>query len=160
MAGSFTPRSGAIIEGINVTPLVDIMMVLLVIFIVTAKILVTPAIPLDLPQATKSEEIQMIFSVSVPAEGATVVNGSPVADEAALLALARDGRRPGHRPAGGGPGRLERPPRAGHPHPRHPSPRRPRQGGLRHPGGRRDRSVKRRTRARLLADRRPAQPGA
>ena len=41
MAGSQTPRGG-IIEGINVTPLVDIVLVLLIIFIVTAKMVVAP----------------------------------------------------------------------------------------------------------------------
>jgi len=34
-----------LISGINVTPLVDVMLVLLVIFIVTAKIIVTPPSP-------------------------------------------------------------------------------------------------------------------
>jgi biopolymer transport protein ExbD len=82
-------RPGAIIEGINVTPLVDIMLVLLVIFIVTAKILVTQAVPMDLPAAAKSEELQVIFAVAVPREGPTNVNGKPVADEAALAAQAR-----------------------------------------------------------------------
>ncbi len=91
MAGSATPsRPGAIIEGINVTPLVDIMLVLLVIFIVTAKILVTPAVPLELPKATKTEEIQVIFSVAVPADGPTQVNGRPVSDDADLRAHAAE----------------------------------------------------------------------
>jgi hypothetical protein len=49
-ASSGRPANG-IISGINVTPLVDVMLVLLVIFIVTAKIIVTPAVPLDLPHA-------------------------------------------------------------------------------------------------------------
>lgn len=49
------------ITGINVTPLVDITLVLLIIFIVTAKILVTPAVPLDLPQAARSEEVQLVL---------------------------------------------------------------------------------------------------
>ena len=57
-------------RGINVTPLVDITLVLLIIFIVTAKIIVTPAVPLDLPRAAHSEEVQVVFSVIVP--GATV----------------------------------------------------------------------------------------
>ncbi len=48
-APSGQPTNGGIISGINVTPLVDIMLVLLVIFIVTAKIIVSPAVPLDLP---------------------------------------------------------------------------------------------------------------
>jgi biopolymer transport protein TolR len=88
-AGPMSSRPGAIIEGINVTPLVDIMLVLLVIFIVTAKILVTQAIPMDLPTAAKSEELQVIFAVSVPSAGPTQVNGQPVADEVALEAQAR-----------------------------------------------------------------------
>ena len=57
------PRRGGIIEGINVTPLVDITLVLLVIFIVTAKIVVTPAVPLDLPRAAGAEELQTVLSV-------------------------------------------------------------------------------------------------
>jgi biopolymer transport protein ExbD len=89
-------QSDGIIGGINVTPLVDITLVLLIIFIVTAKIVVTPAVPLDLPHASQSEELQVIFSVILPAEGPTLVNGEPVdADsglvEKARLALGADG---------------------------------------------------------------------
>ncbi len=96
MAGNFTPgRPGAIIEGINVTPLVDIMLVLLVIFIVTAKMLVTPAVSLELPKAVKTEEVQVVFSVALPASGPTLVNGKAVRDDAdltgqAAAALAND----------------------------------------------------------------------
>ena len=52
------------ITGINVTPLVDITLVLLIIFIVTAKIALTPAVPMDLPHATQSEAVQTVFSVT------------------------------------------------------------------------------------------------
>jgi biopolymer transport protein TolR len=91
MAGGAGPnRTGAIIEGINVTPLVDIMLVLLVIFIVTAKILVTPSIPMDLPRAAKTEEVQVVFAVMVPAQGATLVNGQPLPDDGALRAVAAE----------------------------------------------------------------------
>jgi len=87
-------RRGALIQGINVTPLVDIVLVLLIIFIVTAKIVVTPAVPLDLPQASKSEALQTIFSVVVPVDGSLQVDGEPVSDEVlsdkARAALARD----------------------------------------------------------------------
>ena len=84
-----------IISGINVTPLVDITLVLLIIFIVTAKIIVTPAVPLDLPQATKTEEVQVVLSVIVPEHGPTLVNGEAMVDEGGLRrraaeALARD----------------------------------------------------------------------
>ena len=76
------PKSGGIIEGINVTPLVDIVLVLLIIFIVTAKMVVNPAVPLDLPQASQGEELQTIFAVSIPKSGELMVDGKPVADGA------------------------------------------------------------------------------
>jgi biopolymer transport protein TolR len=79
-----------IISGINVTPLVDITLVLLIIFIVTAKIIVTPAVPLDLPRAASTEEVQAVFSVIVPERGATTVNGQPMPDNAALGRQARE----------------------------------------------------------------------
>lgn len=90
MAGGITSsRPGAIIEGINVTPLVDIMLVLLVIFIVTAKILVVPAVPLDLPKATTSEDVQVVMAVTVPAHGPTQLNGQAMVDDEALVLQAR-----------------------------------------------------------------------
>jgi biopolymer transport protein ExbD len=46
------------ITGINVTPLVDVTLVLLIIFMVTAKIIVSQSIPLDLPKAAKGVELQ------------------------------------------------------------------------------------------------------
>lgn len=93
MAASSSPQGG-IIEGINVTPLVDIVLVLLIIFIVTAKFVVAPAVPLDLPAATESEEVQTIFAVSLTAGGELFVDGRPLADKAlrsqARAALERD----------------------------------------------------------------------
>jgi biopolymer transport protein ExbD len=80
----------AIISGINVTPLVDIMLVLLVIFIVTARILVTPAVPVDLPTASEAREVQVVFSVVVPTSGGLFVNGAPVASDEAFLERARE----------------------------------------------------------------------
>ena len=80
MAGS-APSRGRIIEGINVTPLVDIILVLLIIFIVTAKFVVTPAVPLDLPRATQGEEIQTILAVSLTANGDLYIDGEPAQDE-------------------------------------------------------------------------------
>lgn len=88
MAGGTNTRRG-IIAGINVTPLVDITLVLLIIFIVTAKIVVAPAVPLDLPRASQGQDIQVIFSVLLPRDGSLLVNGMPVADRAVLEARAR-----------------------------------------------------------------------
>ncbi len=80
---------GGIIAGINVTPLVDVMLVLLVIFIVTAKIMVMPAVPLDLPHAAHGEEVQVVLSVTVPVTGSLLVDGAAVQDDTALIAGAR-----------------------------------------------------------------------
>ncbi len=88
MAGGATSKKGMIV-GINVTPLVDITLVLLVVFIVTAKIVVTPAVPLDLPTASEGQEVQMIFSVLLPVDGSILVNGAVIAGVAELENRAR-----------------------------------------------------------------------
>jgi len=95
MGAPVQQRRGGIIEGINVTPLVDIVLVLLLVFIVTAKMVVnTPAVPLDLPKAKNSEELQTIFSVSMPADGTLHVDGAAIPEgkleELARRALADD----------------------------------------------------------------------
>lgn len=88
MGGGHNSRDG-IIAGINVTPLVDITLVLLVIFIVTAKIMVAPAVPMDLPRASQSTEVQVVLSILLPKEGPVLVNGSAVADDAVLKERAK-----------------------------------------------------------------------
>ena len=89
MAGRNAQPTEGVIEGINVTPLVDVMLVLLVIFIVTAKIIVTPAVTLDLPHAAHGEEVQVILSVIVPLRGPVLVNGAPLPNDDALADRAR-----------------------------------------------------------------------
>jgi len=96
MAAPSGQAANGIISGINVTPLVDVMLVLLVIFIVTAKIIVTPAVPLDLPHAAHGEEVQVVLSVIVPVRGPMLVNGAALPNDEALedkarAALAGDG---------------------------------------------------------------------
>jgi biopolymer transport protein ExbD len=88
MGGSAKQGRG-IISGINVTPLVDVTLVLLIIFIVTAKFVVAPAVPLDLPKASQSEEVQVVFSVLLPTDGSILVNGASVPDHATLSERAR-----------------------------------------------------------------------
>ncbi len=89
MAGG-PQQPGGIITGINVTPLVDITLVLLIIFIVTARIILTPAVPLDLPRASQSEQVQVVFSLIVPLSGPTLVNGMKADGDAAVLRLAEE----------------------------------------------------------------------
>ena len=70
---------------INVTPLVDVMLVLLVIFMLTAPLL-TSAIRLDLPQAEglQSGEAPQAVTVALDAKGQLFFNDKPL--DAAKLA--------------------------------------------------------------------------
>ena len=86
-----TPQDeDGMVQGINVTPLVDITLVLLIIFMVTAKLIVSQSMPLDLPKAANGQDIQMIFGVELHANGDTVVNGKKLAGDDAVLPLAKE----------------------------------------------------------------------
>jgi biopolymer transport protein ExbD len=87
-------RAGAVITGINVTPLVDVTLVLLVIFVVTAKLVTNDrAIGLDLPRAASGQSQQTILSIELFAGGARKADGVAVPDDARLAALAREALR-------------------------------------------------------------------
>jgi biopolymer transport protein ExbD len=63
--GAFNPhRQQSMMSDINVTPMVDVMLVLLVIFILTAPMF-THAVKLDLPQAKAAAQQQLPGSVSI-----------------------------------------------------------------------------------------------
>jgi biopolymer transport protein ExbD len=90
MAGGASGDVDDAITGINVTPLVDVTLVLLIIFMVTAKIIVSQSIPLDLPKAASGAEIQTIFSVVLAANGSAQVDSVAIANDDAILSLAHD----------------------------------------------------------------------
>src|SRR3990172_5196345 len=79
-----------LISGINVTPLVDVTLVLLIIFMVTAKIIVSQSLPLDLPKAAAGQDIQLVFGLELHAAGDTLVDGKKVEGDDAILPLARE----------------------------------------------------------------------
>ena len=93
MAGGGLKDTDDAITDINVTPLVDIVLVLLIIFMVTAKLIVSQAVPLDLPRAATGNEVQVVFSVVLAADGTTLVDSKPVTNDDAILPLARDARK-------------------------------------------------------------------
>jgi biopolymer transport protein ExbD len=90
MAGGSKTEDDELIAGINVTPLVDIMLVLLIIFMVTAKIIVSQAIPLDLPKAASGGETQMIFTVTIDKDGKILADKKPIGGDADLRKAAAD----------------------------------------------------------------------
>ena len=83
MAGSATEDSEEI-TGINVTPLVDITLVLLIIFMVTAKLIAGQSVPLDLPKAATAGVTQSVLTVEIDERGRVSVNGQAVANRAVL----------------------------------------------------------------------------
>ena len=87
--GGQVKRGRGIISGINVTPFVDVTLVLLIIFIVTAKIVVVPALSLELPRASEGQAVQVVFSVLLPADGRLLVNGVVVEGDEAFVEQAR-----------------------------------------------------------------------
>jgi biopolymer transport protein TolR len=84
MAFSMNGKNKSAMSEINVTPLVDVMLVLLIIFMVTAPMM-QEGIAVDLPQAkgselTKKQEVEEIV-ISVSGQGKIYVNENPVAED-------------------------------------------------------------------------------
>ncbi len=80
------------ITGINVVPLVDITLVLLIIMMVTAKIIVSQSVPMDLPKASSGQNVQMVFAVQLHKNGDVFVDQKKLPNDDAILALAREAR--------------------------------------------------------------------
>src|SRR5690606_36066300 len=87
-----TQESDEVLSEINVTPLVDVMLVLLVVFIVTAPLL-TNSIPINLPktEAVAPADQKDPLVVSIDADGRVFINKDEIQPELleARLAEAR-----------------------------------------------------------------------
>ena len=82
MAGQ-SQQNGKIISGINVTPLVDITLVLLIIFMATSHIIAQRAMKLNLPKAANtSESPTPAISVIMTADRVLTLNGETVTRDA------------------------------------------------------------------------------
>src|SRR5207248_7143274 len=88
MASGNIRRRGGIIAEINVTPLVDIMLVLLIIFMLTAHLIAKQAIELELPHATQSTAMQpTTLAISLQRDGTLFLNAQRVTAEALRAAV-------------------------------------------------------------------------
>lgn len=66
------------ISGINVTPFVDIILVVLIIFMVTAPMIMKPSINVNLPEAASGEATtETLLQITMNALGAIQLNGKP-----------------------------------------------------------------------------------
>jgi len=83
------------VQGINVTPLVDITLVLLIIFMVTATYIVKETIEVELPRAAHGgETVQRTLAVVLNREGQLFLNGVET-DDAGLLRTVQEVRSKG-----------------------------------------------------------------
>ena len=95
MAGTAQDDQDEGINGINVTPLVDITLVLLIIFMVTATYIVKDTIEVELPRAAHGgETLKTTFAVAITKEGKTYLNGVELED-AGLVRAVEESRRKG-----------------------------------------------------------------
>jgi biopolymer transport protein ExbD len=75
------------IVGINVTPMVDVVLVLLVIMMVSATYIVSQALKVELPKSASSDEtVSMVATVTLTKDGKYYFDQQPLADDAAMIA--------------------------------------------------------------------------
>jgi biopolymer transport protein ExbD len=83
-------RRGVITE-INVTPLVDIMLVLLIVFMLTAHLIAKQAIEINLPRASQSTTLQPSpLVIALKEHGELFLNEHPVDAESLRAAIAAE----------------------------------------------------------------------
>jgi biopolymer transport protein ExbD len=83
MAGSASSGDDDdIISSINVTPLVDIVLVLLIVLMVTSSYLVNKSISVELPKAATGETVTPTMSISLDVAGKLYLDGQAIEQEA------------------------------------------------------------------------------
>jgi biopolymer transport protein ExbD len=82
-------ESDGIIAEINVTPLTDVFLVLLIIFMVTTSVINDESKNIDLPEATESDETPDGVTVAVDDTGTLMVNDRRVSEDELQEALER-----------------------------------------------------------------------
>ncbi len=92
MAASFRPTDDenpddGVVAEINVTPLTDVFLVLLIIFMVTSSVVANQSKQVDLPGAEISDTTPQGVTVTVEQGGAILVNDVPTAEDQLFAAL-------------------------------------------------------------------------
>jgi biopolymer transport protein ExbD len=79
MAGSYGGEEGGeLITGVNITPIVDVCLTLLIVFIVTASAMVNRSMPVQLPKAATAESAPpSILNIAISRTGEVFLNGAP-----------------------------------------------------------------------------------
>jgi biopolymer transport protein ExbD len=77
------------IVGINVTPLVDVVLVLLVVLMVTSGYIAAKSIPVDLPNAATGESVSKTLALSIDQHGAMFLDGQALPAEVIKIRAAK-----------------------------------------------------------------------
>ena len=78
------------ITDINVTPFVDVVLVLLIVFMVTAKLIVARGVEIDKPKASTGGDVQSTLKVSVKRTGELFVNGTAYPNDTTAVARIKE----------------------------------------------------------------------
>ena len=95
MAGTSAARGGrrAPIVGINVTPMVDVVLVLLVIMMVSAVYIVSQSLKVELPKTANSDEpAQSPLAVTITKEGRYLFEQKPIDENGLVAKLKKAGK--------------------------------------------------------------------
>lgn len=96
MAGASNQNDDEPIAAINVVPLVDVILVVLIIFMVTAPLVLKPVIDINLPKSSSGDEAPSApLNVALSANGQLMVNGeASTTEQLALIATKTAGEKP------------------------------------------------------------------
>ena len=79
------------IDGINITPMVDVILVLLVIFMVTANFLKKESININLPKVQAADpNVSQSVQVALTRDGKILLEGQTITEEKLISTLERD----------------------------------------------------------------------
>jgi biopolymer transport protein ExbD len=90
MAAAYQNDEDDAITNINVTPFVDILLVLLVVFMVTAKLIVARGVEIDKPKAATGGAVESTLRVTVTKEGDLYINKDKFTDDTAAIAKLKE----------------------------------------------------------------------
>ena len=89
MAGYVSQDDDEVIAQINIIPFVDISLVLLIIFLLTANLIARANIPVDLPRAANANEsVGATVNIVLTASGELFLDGTPVTPGALTASVA------------------------------------------------------------------------
>ena len=78
------------ITDINVTPFVDVVLVLLVVFIVTAKLIVARGIEIEKAKAVSGGDVHTNLKLTVTSDGKLYINGKEYSEDAPAIARIKE----------------------------------------------------------------------